>query len=83
MTASGYVPAGSYKTCTVTFDKAFTSKPVVTAAISGTATSAHFGSMSVLIQSVTTTTVTFAVMNNSSGAHGCAINWIAVGNMTS
>lgn len=72
------VPANSYKDYNVTFNKSFSSAPIVTASFQSTSTAGAFGNCTLGIVSTTATGFTVRVFNGDSSGRAPNINWIAV-----
>ena len=62
----------------IPFGQTFDSVPVVVASIVSTSTSPTLGSITVAVKSVTTSTFSLRVFNNTSAPRSPAISWVAV-----
>lgn len=76
--AGSSVPANGYKDYNVTFNKSFSSAPIVTASFQSTSTAGAFGNCTLGIVSTTATGFTVRVFNGDSSGRAPNINWIAV-----
>ena len=72
------VSANSYKDYEVTFNKSFSSAPIVVACFQSTSTAGAFGNCTLGVVSATTTGFTVRVFNGDSSGRAPNINWIAV-----
>lgn len=74
----GSVSAGSYKDYSLSFNKTFTSIPVVTVSFFSDSTAPGFGNCSVSVHSTTTSGCKVRIFNNDSSARNPAVSWIAM-----
>ena len=76
----GSVPASSSKEYNLTFNKTFTSAPIVVASfVSSSTAGSGLGSCTITVHSITTTGCTLKIFNNdSTSARNPAVNWIAM-----
>lgn len=72
------VSANSYKDYEVTFNKSFSSAPIVVACFQSTSTAGAFGNCTLGIVSTSATGFTVRVFNGDASGRGPNINWIAV-----
>ena len=72
------VSANSYKDYEVTFNKSFSSAPIVVACFQSTSTAGAFGNCTLGIVSTTATGFTVRVFNGDASGRAPNINWIAV-----
>ena len=72
------VSANSYKDYEVTFNKTFSSAPIVVATFQSTSTAGAFGNCTLGIVSASATGFTVRVFNGDASGRGPNINWIAV-----
>ena len=74
----GSVSAGSYKDYSLSFNKTFTSIPVVAVSFFSDSTAPGFGNCSVSVHSTTTSGCKVRIFNNDSSARNPAVSWIAM-----
>lgn len=72
------VPANSYADFSITFNRSFTSAPIVTASFWSTSTAVEMGYLSLAVHTITTTGFQVRVFNKDSSARAPYINWIAL-----
>ena len=74
----GSVSAGSYKDYSLSFNKTFTSTPVVTVSFFSDSTAPGLGNCSVSVHSTTTSGCKVRIFNNDSSTRNPAVSWIAM-----
>ena len=75
---SAAIAAGSYVDTTVSFGYTYSSAPTVVACLYGTSTSADFGKITIMANSISTTGFTVRIWNMGSSSVSPGFRWIAV-----